>query len=93
MRPVSFQRKYITHPAGSCLACYGQTKVICTATIERDLPPFLKGKGQGWLTADHRYFLVDDELDEEIQELEDLIAAIAQRFDGIGLAVARLPRA
>ena len=53
MRPVSFQRKYITHPAGSCLACYGQTKVICTATIERDLPPFLKGKGQGWLTAEY----------------------------------------
>lgn len=53
MRPVSFQRNYISHPAGSCLASYGQTKVICTATIEKDLPPFLKGKGQGWITAEY----------------------------------------
>ena len=53
MRPVAFQRNYIMHPEGSCLASFGDTKVICTATIERSVPPFLRDKGQGWLTAEY----------------------------------------
>ncbi len=53
MRPVSFQRDFISHPAGSCLACFGDTKVICTASIGTDLPPFLKGQGRGWVTAEY----------------------------------------
>jgi len=53
MRDVTFQRHFISHPAGSCLAAFGETKVICTATLEESVPPFLKGTGKGWLTAEY----------------------------------------
>ena len=53
MRQVSFQRNYIIHPAGSCLVAFGDTKVICTATVSRDLPPFLRNKGKGWVTGEY----------------------------------------
>ena len=53
MRRKEFQTHYIKHPAGSCLAVYGETKVICTATIEDSVPPFLKGTGSGWVTAEY----------------------------------------
>jgi ribonuclease PH len=53
MRPVSFQRGYVKHPAGAVLASYGDTWVLCTATISTDLPPFLKGGTKGWLTAEY----------------------------------------
>jgi ribonuclease PH len=53
MRPVSFQRHYISHPAGSCLVAFGNTKVICTVSIENEVPPFLRGTGKGWLTAEY----------------------------------------
>jgi len=53
MRKISFQRNYLMHPAGSCLASFGETKVICTATIESSVPPFLRDTGQGWVTAEY----------------------------------------
>ncbi len=53
MREVSFERNYIKHPAGSCLAVFGDTKVICTASISKDLPPFLRNSGKGWITAEY----------------------------------------
>jgi ribonuclease PH len=53
MRKIHFQTNYIKHPAGSCLAVYGETMVICTATIEESVPPFLKGSGSGWVTAEY----------------------------------------
>jgi len=53
MRNIHFETDYIKNPAGSCLACFGDTKVICTATIEEKVPPFLEGKGTGWLTAEY----------------------------------------
>ncbi|MFW5829594.1 MAG: ribonuclease PH [Planctomycetota bacterium] len=53
MRDITFQRHYITHPAGSCLAAFGETKVICTASVEQDQPPFLRGTSKGWLTAEY----------------------------------------
>ena len=53
MRDVSFERNYIKHPAGSCLAVFGDTKVICTASVSDDLPPFLRGSGRGWVTAEY----------------------------------------
>lgn len=53
LRPVKITRDYIVHPAGSCLIEMGQTKVICTATIEEKVPPFLKGTGSGWVTAEY----------------------------------------
>ena len=53
MRPISFERNYVMHPAGSCLAAFGDTKVLCTATIENSVPPFLRDSGKGWLTAEY----------------------------------------
>ena len=53
MRPVSFERGYIEHPAGSCLVSFGRTRVICTATVQAEVPRFLVGTGKGWLTAEY----------------------------------------
>ena len=53
LRPVSVTRDYLRHPEGSVLVEFGDTKVICTASVEDKVPPFLKGKGQGWVTAEY----------------------------------------
>jgi ribonuclease PH len=53
MRAITFERNYIKHPAGSCLAIFGETKVICTATLEKEVPSFLRGSGKGWITAEY----------------------------------------
>ncbi|RLA06778.1 MAG: ribonuclease PH [Gammaproteobacteria bacterium] len=53
LRDISFQRNYTCHAEGSVLVCCGNTKVICNATVEDKVPPFLRGKKQGWLTAEY----------------------------------------
>jgi ribonuclease PH len=53
MRSVQFQTDYLMHPAGSCLVSYGETKVICSASIEKKVPSFLEGSGSGWITAEY----------------------------------------
>jgi ribonuclease PH len=53
LRPVTIARDYLRHPEGSVLVTFGQTKVICTASVEDKVPPFLKGRGQGWVTAEY----------------------------------------
>jgi len=53
LRPVILTRHYTRHAEGSVLACFGDTKVLCTASVEERVPPFLKGKGQGWVTAEY----------------------------------------
>ena len=53
LRPLSFQRKYVKHPAGSCLVSFGETRVLCTVSIEKEVPPFRRGSGGGWLTAEY----------------------------------------
>jgi len=53
LRPIKITRNYIKYPEGSCLIEMGDTKVICTASIEDKVPPFLKGSGQGWVTAEY----------------------------------------
>jgi ribonuclease PH len=53
LRPVVITRNYTRHAEGSVLIEFGDTKVICTASIEDKVPAFLKGKGQGWLTAEY----------------------------------------
>ena len=53
LRPISFQRHFTTHAEGSVLVCFGETKVICTASLNPGVPSFLRGKGQGWLTAEY----------------------------------------
>ena len=53
LRPVNISRHYTKHAEGSVLVEFGDTKVICTASIEDRVPGFLKGRGQGWLTAEY----------------------------------------
>ncbi len=53
LRKVSIERNYTKHAEGSVLVCFGDTKVLCTASVEAKVPPFLKGRGQGWLTAEY----------------------------------------
>ncbi len=53
LRKLGITRRYTRHAEGSVLIECGDTKVICTASIDEKVPPFLKGKGQGWLTAEY----------------------------------------
>lgn len=53
LRPVSFTRGFQRHAEGSVLVAFGQTRVLCSASVEDRVPPFLKGKGQGWVTAEY----------------------------------------
>ena len=53
IRPVNVTRPFIKHADGSVLMEMGDTKVICTASIEEKVPPFLRNKGQGWVTAEY----------------------------------------
>ena len=52
-RPVRIETDFVRTAAGSCLIATGNTRVICTASVEETVPPFLKGKGQGWVTAEY----------------------------------------
>ena len=53
LRPVSIERGYTKHAEGSVLVSFGDTKVLCTASVEEKVPPFKRGSGQGWLTAEY----------------------------------------
>ena len=53
LRPITITRRYTRHAEGSVLIEFGHTRVLCTASIEEKVPGFLKGKGQGWLTAEY----------------------------------------
>lgn len=53
MRPIRITKNYMKNAEGSCLIEFGETKVICTASVEEGVPPFLKGSGKGWVTAEY----------------------------------------
>jgi ribonuclease PH len=53
LRRVSFERGFSIHAEGSCLIKFGNTHVLCTASLEERLPPWLKGQGRGWVTAEY----------------------------------------
>ncbi len=53
LRKVTITRNYIKYPEGSCLIELGNTRVICTASVEESVPPFLRGSGTGWVTAEY----------------------------------------
>lgn len=53
LRTVNIETDYLIHPEGSVLITVGNTKVICTATIEEKVPPFMRGQGKGWITAEY----------------------------------------
>jgi ribonuclease PH len=53
LRPMSFERDFTAMAAGSCLVSFGQTRVLCTASIDDDVPRWMRGKGKGWVTAEY----------------------------------------
>jgi ribonuclease PH len=53
LRPVRFTTGYLKHADGSCLVEFGDTRVVCAVSVEEKVPPFLKGKGEGWVTAEY----------------------------------------
>src|SRR6476659_4674313 len=53
LRAVRFTRRFTRYAEGSVLVEFGHTRVLCTATVEEGVPPFLRGKGQGWVTAEY----------------------------------------
>ena len=53
LRPVSFETPASLHAEGSCLVAFGHTRVLCTASLEERVPPFLKNTGTGWVTAEY----------------------------------------
>ena len=53
LRPLALERGYTRHAEGSVLVSAGETRVLCTASVEEGVPGFLKGKGRGWLTAEY----------------------------------------
>ena len=53
LRRVSFERRHAKHAEGAVLVEFGDTQVLCTASVEDSVPPFLRGRGQGWITAEY----------------------------------------
>src|SRR5882762_10199254 len=53
LRPITFTRDYTEMAAGSVLVEFGRTRVLCTASVEERIPPWLKGSGKGWVTAEY----------------------------------------
>lgn len=53
MRPIIIETGFTKHAEGSCLISFGETRVLCTASVEHSLPPWLRGKGEGWVTGEY----------------------------------------
>ncbi|MBS7668763.1 ribonuclease PH [Croceicoccus gelatinilyticus] len=53
MRAITIETGFTKHAEGSCLISFGETRVLCTASIEERLPPWLRGKGEGWVTGEY----------------------------------------
>jgi ribonuclease PH len=53
LRPISFERDFTSMASGSCLVTFGRTQVLCTASIDEDVPRWMKGRGKGWVTAEY----------------------------------------
>ncbi|MCG7955169.1 MAG: ribonuclease PH, partial [Candidatus Thiodiazotropha endolucinida] len=53
LREINITRNFTKHAEGSVLVCFGDTQVLCTASVDESVPRFLKGAGQGWITAEY----------------------------------------
>ncbi|AOL23548.1 ribonuclease PH [Erythrobacter litoralis] len=53
MRAIAIETGFTKHAEGSCLIGFGDTKVLCTASVERNVPPWMRGKGEGWVTGEY----------------------------------------
>jgi ribonuclease PH len=70
LRPITFQRDFTEFAAGSVLVSFGRTKVLCTASIDEKVPRWMKGKGEGWVTAEYSMLpgSTDDRVRREVKE-------------------------
>ncbi len=70
LRPISFQRDFTEFAAGSVLVTFGRTKVLCTTSIDESVPRWMKGKGEGWVTAEYSMLpgSTDDRVRREVKE-------------------------
>jgi ribonuclease PH len=53
LRPITFERDYTDMTPGSCLVSFGRTRVLCTASVDEDVPRWMRGRGSGWVTAEY----------------------------------------
>jgi len=53
MRAITIETGFTKHAEGSCLVSFGDTRVLCTASVERNVPPWMRGKGEGWVTGEY----------------------------------------
>ncbi len=53
LRPITFERDFTRMAEGSCLVSFGETRVLCTASVDEDVPRWMKGRGKGWVTAEY----------------------------------------
>src|SRR5262245_45977839 len=53
LRPITFERDYTEMTDGSVLVSFGKTRVLCTASVDEDVPRWMKGRGKGWVTAEY----------------------------------------
>ena len=80
LRPVSFERDFTSMAAGSALVSFGATRVLCTASVEADIPRWLRGRGSGWVTAEYSMLpgsspeRVGRKIGGRTQEIQRLIA-------------------
>jgi ribonuclease PH len=82
LRAIDFQRRFTRHAPGSVLASFGDTRVLCTAMYTDGVPPFLQGRGQGWLTAEYS-MLPSSTADRKPRDR-------AAKVDGRGIEIQRL---
>src|ERR1044072_6794915 len=90
MRPLRFTRDFTEFAAGSVLVEMGRTKVICTASVEDRIPPWLRGKGKGWVTAE--YSMLPGSTSER-SEREAARGKVSGRTQEIQRLIGRPPRA
>jgi ribonuclease PH len=70
LRPITFERDFTELPAGSVLVSFGRTRVLCTASIDEDVPRWMRGRGEGWVTAE--YSMLPGSTDERVRrEVKD----------------------
>ena len=53
MRAITIETGFTKHAEGSCLISFGDTRVLCTASVEERIPPWMRGKGEGWVTGEY----------------------------------------
>src|SRR5215213_6209491 len=65
LRPITFERDYTDAAAGSVLVSFGRTRVLCTASVDEDVPRWMRGRGAGWVTAE--YSMLPGSTDERVR--------------------------